>query len=419
MSTVFSKPLGPKRLVFNGRFLTQSATGVQRYAQETLLAIDELLSGPDAPSEWANTRFELAMPTRGRSLPRALRRVEIVELPFLARHGHAWEQVTLAWHARGAFLVGFNYSGPVLKQQQLITIHDAAVRAFPESYSRAYRWLHDALVTVLGRRAARVMTVSEFSRRELAQRYGLPAGQIVVGHEGARHALSQEPASFVEDRFGLQPRGYLLCVGSLKRSKGLDQVAQALQRIPQTGVGELQELKIAIAGAADPRLFPSANGAGDLPADPRIVPLGFVPDEQLFALYRHARGLIIPSRYEGFGLPALEAYINGCPVLAARSASLPEVMGSSAVWFDVDDIAALVQEIERVWTGHTPVTPIGESTTQLLAYEGWNLNARRILGELAASAMDLPDDQPVASPTAAAPSEPGAAPRGLNSHAAP
>lgn len=340
-----SPPIVPRRLVFNGRFLAQSATGVQRYAQETLLAIDELLAGPDAPPEWAHTRFELAVPAGARPLPRALRRVVTVELPTLARRGHAWEQFTLAWHARGAFLVGFNYSGPVLKRQQLITIHDAAVRAFPESYSRAYRWVHDALVTVLGRRAARVMTVSEFSRQELADRYGLDASRIVVGHEGWEHAVSDAPPEAVRQRFGLEPGQYLLCVGSLKVTKGLDTVARALKRLPPEST---PGLVIALAGAADPRLFPMAAGDGNASADPRIQRIGFVSDDDLFALYRHARALLMPSLYEGFGLPAVEALANDCPVLAARAASLPEVLGQDALWFEPGDDAALARALSEL-----------------------------------------------------------------------
>lgn len=364
----------PKRVVFNGRFLAQSATGVQRYAQETLLAIDALLSGPEAPAEWADTRFELAVPAGARALPRALKRVVPVELKALSRYGHAWEQVTLGWYARDAFLVGFSYSGPVWKRRQLITIHDAAVRAFPESYTRAYRWVHDALVGVLGRTAERVMTVSEFSRVELANRYRLNPRRIVVGHEGWEHALSDAPAEQVRNRFGLEPGAYLLCVGSLKQSKGLQTLADALQLLPADGMSGTP-IQLAVAGAADPRLFPSREGASTLSTDSRIRKLGFVSDEELFALYRHAKGLVMPSRYEGFGLPAVEALANGCPVIAAHAAALPEVLGDAAWWFEPGDAASLAALIMRIQCSTAPRLPVPQQ-------HGWRNAGRAVLTTL-------------------------------------
>ncbi len=386
----------PPRIVFNGRFLLQGATGVQRYAQETLLALDALLSGSQAPPEWAGTSFEVALPQGARALPRRLNRIAPVVLAAFSRHGHLWEQTTLALHARGAFLVGFSYSGPVLHRKQLITVHDAAVRAFSDTYSRSYRWLHDLLLSVLSPRVQRVMTVSEFSRQELVRWYGLKASRLSVGHEGAEHAVSLAPASRVRERFGLEPGSYLLCVGSLKRSKGLEQVAQALQRLPLSGEPGLQDLTLAIAGAADPRLFPTGDAQSALPADPRVKRLGFVDDTDLFALYRHARGFVMPSLYEGFGLPAIEALANGCPVLAARAASLPEVLGDAVQWYPPGDVRALAQGLRDLWRlqreapAEGEPAPLGEGQRAVLSRHGWDRAAVAVLGAVHRPTSRLP-----------------------------
>ena len=162
-----------QRVVFNGRFLAQVHTGVQRYAAETLLALDALLAArPELSALW---QFELAVPDAARPLPLScIRRVHVS-----GRGGHLWEQWPLLRHSHQAFLVNFNYSGPLLKRRQLITIHDATVRAMPQAFSRAYRWVHNAMVSVLGRSAASVMTVSVFSRRELRRWFGLRRADIL------------------------------------------------------------------------------------------------------------------------------------------------------------------------------------------------------------------------------------------------
>src|SRR5690606_1129300 len=146
---------------FNGRFLTQIQTGVQRYARETLLAFDRLLDHRTDLAE--RIQCELAVPAGAERLP--LRNIPVTVLPRF--QGHIWEQLSLAWHARGAFLVNFSYSGPLLKRGQLITAHDATVAVLPDTFSRRYRAVHHLMLWALKSRARVVMTVSEFSRREL------------------------------------------------------------------------------------------------------------------------------------------------------------------------------------------------------------------------------------------------------------
>ncbi len=97
---------------------------------------------------------------------------------------------------------------------------------------------------------------------------------------------------------------------------------------------------VAIAGAKDIGIF---QDAAALPDGFRF--LGFVPDDDLAALYRHAAWFVFPSLYEGFGLPAVEAMANGCPVLAARAASIPEVCGDAALYFDPLDPASLADAL--------------------------------------------------------------------------
>lgn len=318
------------RVVINGRFLAQLQTGVQRYAYETLLALDQLLA---QRADLAQAfQCELAVPA-GASAP-PLQHVTVRTLPYL--RGHAWEQISLAWFARGAFLVNFSYSGPFLKRRQMITVHDAAPAALPDTFSRRYRALHNLLLWSLKGRVQSVMTVSEFSRRELDYHFGM-ARDVVVGHCGWEHARASNDSLATVQSLGLEANGYVLAVGSLKPNKNFALLGRALRLL-----GDFS-LPVAIAGARDASVFQVAEPP---PGDVRL--LGYVPDNTLADLYKHAACFVLPSLYEGFGLPALEAMANGCPVLAARAGSIPEVCGDAALYFDPYNPASLARALREI-----------------------------------------------------------------------
>jgi glycosyltransferase involved in cell wall biosynthesis len=357
------------RVVINGRFLVQRGTGVQRYARETLLALDALL--PKLGDTGID--FVVAAPAAAQAPP--LDHLRFVHLPGL--RGHLWEQLVLPLFARDDLLVNFSYSGPLAKRHQLITLHDATVRAMPECFSRRYRLVQDALIAGLQERVTGLMTVSAFSARELAVRYGIRR-RIAVGREGWSHALARGDAAEVLARHGLESGKYLLLVGSLKPNKNLDVVARALAMGPVPWT-------VAVAGAADARIFRDARQP-----EGQLRMLGYVPEEDLGALYAHADWLLFPSFYEGFGLPALEAMANGCPVIAANAGALPEVCADAALYFDPRDAAALAALLAGPAREASLRERLRRAAVARLEHYTWTANARIVLGEILA-ALGLPE----------------------------
>ncbi|MES2715567.1 MAG: glycosyltransferase family 1 protein [Pseudomonadota bacterium] len=362
-------PQPAARVVLNGRFLAQVQTGVQRYALETLLALDRLLATqPGNRIDWV-----LALPDGAAAPPLSV--VRGVHLP--GQPGHGWEQWHLWRFAHGAFLVNFSYSGPLLKRWQLVTVHDATVRVMPQAFTRAYRWVHNALVGVLGRSAHTVMTVSEFSRAELQRCFGLRRTDILVGCEGGEHAALVCDDAAVLRRHGLVAGAFILGVGSVKPNKNYGLLGRAMRQLPD------YPWPVAIAGAKDIGIF---QDAAALPDGFRF--LGFVPDADLAALYRQAAWFVFPSTYEGFGLPAVEAMANGCPVLAARAASIPEVCGDAALYFDPQDPASLADVLRTAAADPgLRATLVAAGRARLLHYN-WPANARILLDHLQHSLAD-------------------------------
>lgn len=351
----------------NGKFLAQRPTGVQRSAGEWLRALDGLLASEASPRE----RWVLLHPP-GVQAPAYLR-IETRAIGSGRVSLHAWEQWTLPRAARDGLLLNLAGAAPWFARAQVATLHDAAVFDQPEAYTPLFRCWYRALFRRLARRARLVLTVSTFSRERLLARLPLARERVAVVPNGAGHlvALTADPA--VLARLGLAPGRYLLAVASANPSKNLPRLVEAFGRLPAT-LG----LRLVIVGGANPRVFAGAA----VPGGDRVVLAGAVDDAALKALYEQAQALALPSLYEGFGLPALEAMDCGCPVLAARATALPEVCADAALYVDplsVDDIAA---GLLRLATEPALAASLRDAGRARAAALPWSAAAQRLLDEL-------------------------------------
>ncbi|HEY2980176.1 MAG TPA: glycosyltransferase family 1 protein [Anaerolineales bacterium] len=317
-------------LFVNGRFLTQRVTGVQRYGLELMRALDGLM---DAPARVPRIRLVCLAPP-GDYSPPGWKNIELRKVGI--NRGNTWEQIDLALFLDGELLFSPANIGPWHYRNQIVMFHDASVFAVPEAYSRAFRAKYVFVFRRLSRTARAVITNSDFSRHELARYLQLPADRVKVVPLGADHIKRVAADSRILHEHNLLEKPYLLLVASLSPHKNIQRVAAALKLMRS-------QPTILVAGDAPNRLVFRSSGPHDLPANMRV--LGYVSDAQLRALYEHAVGLIFPSTYEGFGLPILEAMQCGCPVLCADAASLPEVAGDAALFFDPLDARDLAEKL--------------------------------------------------------------------------
>jgi glycosyltransferase involved in cell wall biosynthesis len=255
--------------------------------------------------------------------------------PALAhRAGHAWEQVVLPLRARGApaLLCPANLA-PLASWNTVLVLHDAAALRHPGWYSRGYAAWQRRLLPVLARRAKRIVTVSSFSRAELVEllRVDEASIDVVPGGVDPRFSPSAD-AGPARRALGLEGP-YVLCVGSHTARKNLAALVPAAAALRPQGI------EVVVAGGHRPQ-FAAETGLDGL----RL--LGHVDDALLPGLYAGAEAFALPSLYEGFGLPVLEAMAAGTPVVTTTAGALPETAGGAALL--VDDPSELAAALTAV-----------------------------------------------------------------------
>lgn len=342
------------RLFVNARFLTQEITGVQRYAVEISKRLKTL-------------RPETRFLTPGGVKHEAL--AEQLEAEVRGRlAGHAWEQLELPLLTRGGPLLSLCNTGPLFHPRQVVTLHDAAAFAVPEAYSRAFRSWYRVLFTGLGRTARGILTSSHFSERELKRYAGIPEDKLLAAHLGREHIFATPADPGILDKYSLRERLFLLAVGSSSPHKNFGTLVRALESLGETDFG------VVIAGGSNPRVHAAT---GTLPKS--VTHVGYVSDGELRALYEHAAGFVHPAYYEGFGIPPLEAMTLGCPVVVSNAASLPEVCGEAALYFDPFNEADIADKIQRFMQDEALQTRLRTLGSAQAERFSWERTTREVL----------------------------------------
>ena len=260
---------------------------------------------------------------------RALRdRLEVTEVSFPATSRLRTAAADAVWyprlHADADVLHCPTFRGPFRARQPLVvTVHDLGVLRHPEWFNRWTRTYSRLAVPRVVAAAHRVIAVSEFTRRELAELLRVPDERIRVVPNAVADVFAADGPRAEGD--------YVLAVGTLEPRKNLARIAAAVD-------GELRVV--------------GARGWGGVDPPANVVWLGDVDDERLAALYRGARCLVYASLYEGFGIPVAEALACGCPVVTSGGSAMQELAGEDAVYVDPYDVESI-----RDGIGHAVARP--------------------------------------------------------------
>lgn len=351
----------------NGRFLGRLATGVDRFAYEVIRGIDQLVADHDPIT--AGLSFEILVPASVKVDPQQFPHLRIRTVH--GGTGQYWEQVSLALAARGTLLLNLCNAAPLLFPNQVTVMHDAAPVRIPQAYTRAFRAWYRMMAPWVGRIARRVLTVSEFSRRELSQAYRIPDRKIGVLPMSGDHMLRLPQAPDVRRKFQLSGRPYVLAVSSASHHKNFRLVVEAIELLKTT------EYEVVIVGATLPVFQSVQQVAPDF-----VKRVGYVDDEDLKALFRHAACFVFPSLYEGYGLPPVEAMTLGCPVLASNLPSVREACGNAALYFRPTSARELGELLTHVMRDSTLRDRLRAQGYAHVERNSWRTTAARLLSEI-------------------------------------
>lgn len=319
-------------IIINGKFLSAAPTGVHRVAEQLANAFAELAD------ERNLTKPEMWIPWDGARRSDAMRMPVRRTGPF---RSIAWEQITLPLRAgRHRMILSLCNIAPMLSRNAITMIHDAQVHIAPRSYRRGFRLWYKLVQPIVTRRNRLILTVSDFSRHQLAAAGLGQLDRIRVIHNGVDHILANPADRAVIDRLGLDVRRYVVALASTQSHKNIGLLIRAFSN------GALAGLKLVLIGNGRAEHFAAA---GHAPSSNCIF-AGRVSDAELRALYEHALCLAFPSTTEGFGLPPLEAMRVGCPAVVAPCGALPEICGDAAVYAGPHDPDAWVAAISALAT---------------------------------------------------------------------
>lgn len=209
-------------------------------------------------------------------------------------------------------------TAPAFYNNQVVTHHDITYKRYPKSFSLKFRLLYGWLVPKILTNSKKIITVSNFSKNEISNYFNIDKNKIDVIYNAVGKEFHTTTPKLVE-----KEKPYALAVSSPNYHKNFHGLIDAFL---STEIN--LTLKIIGGGAASFKKMNFNNGD-----DHRIHFLGRVDDDQLIQLYNNAQFFIFPSFYEGFGIPPLEAQACGCPVIASNTASMPEVLEQSVLYF--------------------------------------------------------------------------------------
>lgn len=314
-----------RKILINGNFLNRNLTGIERFSWETCKRLDGILTEQDD--------FSILVSANPKMIP-DFRNIKIIRSRKIIKNFPFWDLIEFPKYCRRTGSTGLNFSNtaPLGKKCGYAFLHDIYAKVFPNDFSS----LKDKLVRAYSRlnykniakNAKIVFTVSEFSKKQIAEIYKISPEKICVIPNGWDHFITIEEDECILKKFPSLKKGeFYFTLGSLSKRKNLAWICKYAKNHPDE--------TFAVSGKAISGLVPEE--LHDLKTLKNVTLLGYVSDGEVKSLMKNCKAFVFPSYYEGFGIPPLEALSVGAKIIVSNTASLPEIYADTALYISPDD----------------------------------------------------------------------------------
>ena len=257
----------------------------------------------------------------------------------------------------GVFFTPTHYAPRFCPCPNVVSIMDLSFLYFPRMFKKQDLWQLKNWTAYSIRKASKVLTISESSKRDIIEYYQIPEDQVVVtypGYDMLKLKSQNSNLKTIREKYGIESE-YILSVGTLQPRKNFVRLIEAFKNIkyhlPAGGSNikkQDENIKLVIVGKKGWLYQEILDAPNKFGIQGEVKFLDYVPDEDLAGLYKGARCFVLVSLYEGFGLPVLEAMSLGCPVVVSNVSSLPEVAGEAGVLVNPNDLQDIAKGIGKV-----------------------------------------------------------------------
>lgn len=266
----------------------------------------------------------------------------------------------------------------VRRSKNILIIYDLSYIHQAEHSDRANRQYLKRFVPRSIKKAAHIITISQSSQHEILSQYGVEPSDITIINPAVDHQVyrpqSTNSVERVSKKYGLGG-AYILYTGTIEPRKNIVGILNAYELLPQALRSQYVLVLAGGKGWLDQHIQQRLSELKDL----KIITTGYVPDEDLPAIYSGAAVFVYPSFYEGFGMPPLEAMACGVPVITSNNSSLPEVVGDAGIMVQAEDAGELAKQMERVLTDPKLAAELRKKGLLQAQKFNWEDSAKRLL----------------------------------------
>ncbi|GHV81052.1 group 1 glycosyl transferase [Spirochaetia bacterium] len=343
-----------KTILINGYFLCRPLTGVERFASEITAGLD-LLCKPD--------EIAIIIPKDIKNIP-VYKNLRVI-LYKKEIQQVLWQMFTLQFflltHRQYTILDFGNTCLPFAPG--IVFLHDIYCEIFPEDFiskrDKLTRMYNKWQYRLIAKKAKKIVTVSYFSRNQIAQTYHIAPEKIMIVYNSGNHFKTIRADYSVFDGSPALLRSFYFSLGSLSKRKNIKWIVEYAAKHPDS--------LFLLSGTSQPTAQATEFNIGVMPQN--IIFLGYLDDAKVKALMEKCKAFILPSYYEGFGIPPLEALSCGAQIIVAKAASLPEIYGNTAHYIDPFNTDVDLEELLK-----QPVDP----PDAILQKYSYNTSARQV-----------------------------------------